>query len=61
MENKLPCGNETILIVDDHETIWDFLIGFLRAKLYTDSIDKLYKENQIHEEKELEKDNWNCS
>ena len=36
-------------------------LGFLRAKLYTYSIDKLYKENQIHEEKEFEKDKWNCS
>ena len=29
MNNKisaLPTGTETILIVDDHETIWDFLI-----------------------------------
>ena len=25
-ENVLPRGNETILIVDDPETIWDFLI-----------------------------------
>ena len=27
--NELPRGNETILIVDDHETIWDFLIDAL--------------------------------
>ena len=27
----LPRGTETILIVDDHETIWDFLIEALQA------------------------------
>ena len=35
MENKLPCGNETILIVDDHETIWDFLIDALSELGYS--------------------------
>ena len=28
--NELPVGSETILIVDDHETIWDFLIEALQ-------------------------------
>ena len=28
--NNLPGGDETILIVDDHETIWDFLIEALQ-------------------------------
>ena len=31
----LPKGNETILIVDDHETIWDFLIEALQALGYS--------------------------
>ena len=35
MENKLPYGNETILIVDDHETIWDFLIDALSELGYS--------------------------
>ena len=32
MANKLtlPTGNETILIVDDQETVWDFLIEAFR-------------------------------
>ena len=34
-EKTLPCGNETILIVDDHETIWDFLIDALQQLGYT--------------------------
>ena len=34
-ETSLPCGNETILIVDDHETIWDFLIDALQQLGYT--------------------------
>ena len=29
-KNQLPGGTETILIVDDHETIWDFLIEALQ-------------------------------
>jgi len=33
--NQLPGGNETILIVDDHETIWDFLIEALQNLGYT--------------------------
>ncbi len=33
--NTLPCGNETILIVDDHETIWDFLIEALQKLGYS--------------------------
>ena len=31
----LPHGNETILIVDDHETIWDFLIEALQMLGYS--------------------------
>ena len=34
-ENTLPAGNETILIVDDHETIWDFLIDALSGLGYS--------------------------
>lgn len=33
--NSLPGGNETILIVDDHETIWDFLIEALQRLGYS--------------------------
>ena len=32
---KLPGGNETILIVDDQETVWDFLIEALQNLGYT--------------------------
>jgi len=32
---KLPNGNETILIVDDQETVWDFLIEALQNLGYT--------------------------
>lgn len=32
---QLPGGNETILIVDDHETIWDFLIEALQQLGYS--------------------------
>ena len=32
---NLPGGNETILIVDDHETIWDFLIEALQELGYS--------------------------
>ncbi|MBQ6353124.1 MAG: response regulator [Lentisphaeria bacterium] len=32
---ELPRGTETILIVDDHETIWDFLIEALQALGYS--------------------------
>ena len=32
---SLPGGNETILIVDDHETIWDFLIEALQKLGYS--------------------------
>ncbi len=32
---NLPGGTETILIVDDHETIWDFLIEALQQLGYT--------------------------
>lgn len=37
MKNKtpLPGGSETILIVDDHETIWDFLIEALQKLGYS--------------------------
>ncbi|MDD3155377.1 MAG: response regulator, partial [Victivallaceae bacterium] len=49
---KLPGGNETILIVDDHETIWDFLIEALQELGYSvllaengqDAID-IYRDN----------------
>jgi len=49
---SLPGGNETILIVDDHETIWDFLIEALQRLGYSvllaenglDAIE-IYKEN----------------
>ena len=34
-DNVLPRGNETILIVDDHETIWDFLIDALSELGYS--------------------------
>ncbi|MDD3886719.1 MAG: response regulator [Victivallaceae bacterium] len=33
--NSLPRGSETILIVDDHETIWDFLIESLQELGYS--------------------------
>ena len=33
-EINLPGGSETILIVDDHETIWDFLIDVLQKLGY---------------------------
>lgn len=33
--NGLPCGKETILIVDDQETIWDFLIEALQKLGYS--------------------------
>lgn len=33
--NELPHGTETILIVDDHETIWDFLIEALQKLGYS--------------------------
>ncbi len=33
--SDLPGGSETILIVDDHETIWDFLIEVLQALGYS--------------------------
>ena len=32
---KLPGGNETILIVDDQETVWDFLIEALQNLGYS--------------------------
>ena len=35
LTDKLPGGNETILIVDDHETIWDFLIETLQELGYS--------------------------
>ena len=48
----LPRGNETILIVDDHETIWDFLIDALQELGYSvllaenglDAVE-IYREN----------------
>jgi DNA-binding NtrC family response regulator len=49
---SLPVGNETILIVDDHETIWDFLIEALQRLGYSvllaenglDAVE-IYREN----------------
>ena len=35
MMSDLPGGSETILIVDDHETIWDFLIEALQNLGYS--------------------------
>ena len=38
MDDKIsavPTGSETVLIVDDHETIWDFLIEALQNLGYT--------------------------
>ena len=32
---KLPGGNETILVVDDQETVWDFLIEALQTLGYS--------------------------
>ncbi len=50
--SDLPGGSETILIVDDHETIWDFLIEVLQALGYSvllaengeDAVE-IYREN----------------
>ena len=33
-KNELQGGNETLLIVDDHENIWDFLIDVLQKLGY---------------------------
>lgn len=49
----LPHGNETILIVDDHESIWDFLIEALQNLGYSvilaenglDAVE-IYRENK---------------
>ena len=35
MIDDLPQGSEMILVVDDHETIWDFLIDALQMLGYT--------------------------
>ncbi len=35
MKSKLPGGDETILLVDDQETIWDFLIEALQNLGYS--------------------------
>ena len=51
-KSSLPGGNETILIVDDQETIWDFLIEALQNLGYSvllaengiDAVD-IYKSN----------------
>lgn len=51
-KGKLPEGTETILIVDDQETVWDFLIEALQKLGYSvllaenglDAIE-IYKEN----------------
>ena len=50
--NELTGGNETIMIVDDHETIWDFLIEALQELGYSvllaenglDAVE-IYREN----------------
>ena len=50
--NELTGGNETIMIVDDHETIWDFLIEALQDLGYSvllaenglDAVE-IYREN----------------
>ncbi len=50
--NQLPKGSETILIVDDQETIWDYLIEALQTLGYSvllaengqDAVD-IYKNN----------------
>ena len=50
--NEMPGGNETIVIVDDHETIWDFLIEALQDLGYSvllaenglDAVE-IYREN----------------
>ena len=34
-EHQLPTGTETILVVDDHETIWEFVIEALQKLGYT--------------------------
>lgn len=33
--NKLPGGTETVLLVDDQDTIWDFMIEALQTLGYT--------------------------
>ena len=50
--DDLPQGNEMILVVDDHETIWDFLIEALQMLGYSvllaeNGLDAvtIYKEN----------------
>ena len=50
--NELAGGNETIMIVDDHETIWDFLIEALQELGYSvllaeNGVDavEIYREN----------------
>lgn len=35
LQNTLPKGSETILIVDDQETVWDYLIEALQNLGYT--------------------------
>lgn len=52
VQDKLPGGHETILIVDDQETIWDFLIEALQKLGYSvllaengmDAVE-IYKDN----------------
>ena len=50
--NEMRGGNETILIVDDHETIWDFLIEALQDLGYSELLAEngldaveIYREN----------------
>ncbi len=51
-KKKLPGGTETILLVDDQDTIWDFMIEVLQTLGYTvilaenglDAVE-IYKEN----------------
>jgi DNA-binding NtrC family response regulator len=52
IDEKIPGGGETILIVDDQETIWDFLIEALQELGYSvllaeNGIDavQIYQEN----------------
>ena len=49
--NNLPGGNETILIVDDHETSWDFLIEALQKLGYSVLLaDNVLDAVEIYEE-----------
>ncbi len=45
----LPGGSETILVVDDHETIWDFLIEALQNLGYCVLLDMIMPEAGGHQ------------